>query len=350
MRDTYAGIAVTETESGQKLIQWLKRRLHVPQGQLHKWIRTGQIRVNGGRAKAFDPVREGDTIRLPPFCREEAAAPRTRPQTSPRTASPARPLPPVLASDGSILVLHKPAGLPTQPGSGHSDSVATRLAALNPGAAFHPAPAHRLDRDTSGVLLVGCTFEALRTLGEALRQRAAIKEYLAWVHGRWPWDGVRLIRHSLRKEGPEGREKMRAYPWNAPPPGGREALLLARPLERREGASLLHIRLLTGRTHQIRVQMQATGFPLVGDGKYGPPGQWTGQRAGQWTGQRAGQRAGGQRLLLHAVRITLPDGRAFACAPHWPAPWTPATLPPPFPDSPPPDMAAITADMPPKRP
>lgn len=108
---------------------------------------------------------------------------------------------------------------------------------------------------------------------------------------------------------------MRAYSWRTPPPGSKEALLLARPLQIRDQDSLLHVRLLTGRTHQIRVQMQATGFPLIGDGKYGSP-------------------ARGQRLLLHAVRLVLPDGRAFACLPDWPAPWNLATLPSPFPPCP----------------
>lgn len=305
MNDTTSGIAVTRAESGQKLLQWLKRRLDVPLGQLHKWIRTGQIRVNGGRVKAFVPVREGDVIRLPPFCRD-------LPVAASRPAPAALPLPPILACDPDVLAINKPAGLPTQSGSGHDDSVAARLAAREPDAAFRPAPAHRLDRDTSGVLLAGRTFEALRTLGEALRNHAAVKEYIAWVHGRWPWEDIRLLRHALRKEGPEGREKMRAYSWRTPPPGSKEALLLARPLQIRDQASLLHIRLLTGRTHQIRVQMQATGFPLVGDGKYGKP-------------------ARGQRLLLHAVRLVLPDGRAFACLPDWVPPWNLATLPSPFP-------------------
>lgn len=308
MNDTPSGIAVTRAESGQKLLQWLRRRLDVPQGQLHKWIRTGQIRVNGGRVKAFVPVQEGDIIRLPPFCRDLTG-------TNSRPAPSARPLPPIIARDPDVLVLNKPAGLPTQSGSGHDDSVAARLAAQEPGAAFHPAPVHRLDRDTSGVLLVGRTFAALRALGEALRDHAAVKEYIAWVHGRWPWADIRLLRHALRKEGPAGHEKMQAHPWRTPPPGSREALLLARPLQTGDQSSLLHIRLLTGRTHQIRVQMQATGFPLIGDGKYGSP-------------------ARGQRLLLHAVRLVLPDGRAFACLPDWPSPWSPPALPSPFPPCP----------------
>lgn len=305
MNDTTSGILVAEAESGQKLIQWLRRRLDAPQGELHKWIRTGQIRVNGRRAKAFAPVNAGDAIRLPPFCRTLLDAP-----AAPRP--PARPLPPIIAEEPDLLVFNKPAGLPTQSGSGHDDSLAARLAALDPGAAFHPAPVHRLDRDTSGVLLAGRTFAALRALGETLRGREAVKEYVAWVRGRWPWEDLRLLRHALRKEGPAGREKMRAYDWRTPPPGAREALLLARPLKRAERASLLHIRLLTGRTHQIRAQMQAAGFPLVGDGKYGAP-------------------VAGQRLLLHAVRLTLPDGRSFSCLPAWTSPWALDAPPEPFP-------------------
>lgn len=320
MNEKPSGITVTRAESGQKLLQWLKRRLDVPQGQLHKWIRTGQIRVNGGRVKAFSPVQEGDCIRLPPFCQEALSPPVC-------SCKPALPLPPLVAEEADLLVFNKPAGLPTQSGSGHEDSLAARLAAQEPQAAFHPAPVHRLDRDTSGIILVGRTFAALRSLGELLRTHATSKEYLAWVHGCWPWDDIRLLHHALRKEGPPGREKMRAYPRQSPPPGSKEALLLARPLHKSRQSSLLHIRLLTGRTHQIRVQMQAVGFPLVGDGKYGIP-------------------EAGQRLRLHAVRLTLPDGRSFACLPSWDAPWHPGDLPPPFPSCPAPQNMPIAEHQP----
>lgn len=285
---------VTREEAGQKLLQWLKRRFDLPDGRLHKWIRTGQVRVNGGRARAFSVVAEGDLVRVPPLRQDAERAPDAAPDPA-----DAPPLPPLIGRAGDVLAFDKPAGLPTQSGSGHEDSLAARLAAHAAGG-FAPAPAHRLDRDVSGVILVGASFEALRMLTAALRERRAVKEYLAWVRGFWPHEDARLARHILRRETVRGRERMRALPAGDAG-GGAEALLVAAPLERDRDRSLVRIRLLTGRRHQIRAQLAALGHPVLGDGKYG--------------GRPDGP------LRLHSLRMILPDGTAFLRLPPWRGSW-----------------------------
>ena len=295
---------VEEAESGQKLLRFLERRLSLPSNLLHRWIRTGQIRVNGGRSKPFARVEAGDVVRLPPFAEELA--------NEAREASPpieALPLPPLIGEWKGLLAYDKPRGLPAQPGAGHDDSLSSRLAANCADGAFRPAPCHRLDRDTTGVILVGATFEALRSAQEALAAGKIHKEYLAWVDGDWPHEGVRRLRGFLRKETRDNVTKTRVVPAGAP--YSREAVCYVRPLLRRGGRSLLQIRLATGRGHQIRAQLAACGYPVSGDGKYGKPGE----------------------MRLHSARVILPDGHEFSCAPDWPAPWGTAELPPPLLDS-----------------
>ena len=305
----HQGIPVVgEAESGQKILQFLQRRLNLPPTLLHRWIRTGQVRLNGGRCKPFARVQTGDMVRLPPFALKMAAQSGAAPigTANPASTPPepdqnaAVPLPPVVGTEGPIWALFKPAGLPTHPGTGHSDSLATRLAARSAQAAFKPTPAHRLDKDTSGILLVAASFEALRRLQEAIRERALIKEYVVWVHGRWSWAETRLLRHHLCKEPEHGYEKMRSVGVGTKEQA-REALCLVRPLRVRGHESLLLVRLFTGRTHQIRVQLASLGHPVLGDAKYGPP-----ERRAQ-TGP----------MRLHALRVILPGGRVFACLPDW---------------------------------
>jgi len=185
--------------------------------------------------------------------------------------------------------------LPVQPGSGHTDSVAGRLAAHFAHAPFKPAPAHRLDKDSSGLLLAATSYERLRSLHEAFARRTLKKTYLAWVEGAWPKDAPRCLRDLLETTGVSGREKVRSGQ-------GREALCEVVCLRREAGRSLLSVALLTGRTHQIRAQLSARGHPLCGDVKYG-----------------ARPRKGG--LLLHACSVELPTGERFVCPPPWTGEW-----------------------------
>lgn len=323
---------VGRAESGQKLLQFLQRRLNLPPALLHRWIRTGQARLNGRRAKPFARVLLGDVVRVPPFALTLAAQAGARgqdgaaasPPGMPAPASPAGtgagappqalPLPPLVGVFGDIWAFNKPSGLPTHPGTGHEDSLSARLAAHAPGAAFPPTPAHRLDRDTSGIILVAATHDALRELQRQFRERRLAKEYVAWVEGRWPWAGPRLLRDHVRKAGAPGAERMRPC---APGPDAREALCVVRALVAGARASLVQVRLITGRTHQIRLQLANLGHPLLGDAKYG-----------------RGPRHGCSGMRLHALRVTLPDGRPVVCLPDWPKPHALAVVPAPIPSLP----------------
>ncbi|MBQ9407073.1 MAG: RluA family pseudouridine synthase [Desulfovibrio sp.] len=286
-------VRVHNEESGQKLLQFLQRRLHLPSTLLHRWIRSGQIRRNASRCKPFERIETDDVIRLPPFARS----------LSPDTAIPTKDfhcttdddLPPIIGKDGNLWALNKPAGLPVQPGSGHDDCISTRLAARFPLAHFSPTPVHRLDKDTSGILLTAFSYQSLIFAQEALRHGNIAKEYIVWVHGCWPYPDVRLLRHHLHKTSKHGYEKVRIAPSAAE---GREALCIARPLRICARESLLQIRLLTGRTHQIRVQLAAFGHPVLGDSKYGSQDHRL-------------------NLFLHAACVMLPNGHIFSCLPPW---------------------------------
>ncbi|WP_247647440.1 RluA family pseudouridine synthase [Desulfovibrio desulfuricans] len=318
---------VQETESGQKLLQFLQRRLNLPPTLLHRWVRTGQVRINGSRCKPFARVQAGDIVRLPPFAFKLAETGTTPgdPQApinesaSNNAGSP--PLPPMIGTDGYLWAFNKPAGLPTHPGTGHEDSLSSRLAAYFADAPFRPVPVHRLDKETSGVLLVAASFEALAKAQEALRAGALAKEYVVWVQGAWPYEETQLLRHFLRKDSAQGYEKVRiAAPGEA---NSREALCLVRPLRVAQSQSLLLVRLLTGRTHQIRVQLAAMGHPVLGDPKYGAAPRRHVPRGAY--ALPAPARAGGadkknpqpEGLMLHALRVTMPCGRIFSCLPSW---------------------------------
>lgn len=322
-------LIVSRAEAGQKLLNFLMRRIEAGRGDLHKWIRSGQVRLNGGRARAFARVAEGDAVRVPPFAAVRAVEPHGRvsspiQENSPHGTGPAGGFPagdgtlpvlPIVYEDDALLVLNKPAGLPSQGGSGHRDSVASRLSTSYARAPFVPALVHRLDKDTSGLLLAGKTYAAVRRLTDALAGRhgeAPIKEYLAWVWGHWPHSAVRELHDRLDR----GERRMRTVTEQ-----GREALCLAAALAIRETpscgpASLLLVRLVTGRTHQIRVQLAARAFPVVGDPLYGDA--------------ERDARSQSRGLMLHACRVCLPApwSLALEAAPDWPSPWTARHIPP----------------------
>lgn len=277
---------VSPSEADQKLLQFLARRLGLAQNMLHRWIRTGQVRRNGLRAKPFDRLNAGDGIRIPPFALRMAAT------LADAASTPA--LPEIIAELPDLLVINKPAGLTVHPGSGHEDSLSSRLAAHPSRLPFTPTPAHRLDKDTSGLVLVALSYARLRSLHEAFAARAVHREYLAWTEGAWHHEAPYVLQDFLLKAGGADGEKMRARQKGE----GKEAVCEARCLRRERMRSLLRIRLFTGRTHQIRAQLALRGHPVWGDVKYG-----------------ARPRAGG--MLLHACMITLPDGECFACPPPW---------------------------------
>ena len=285
-------LTVSPEEAGQKVLQFLIRRLGLAPSMLHRLMRTGQVRRNASRVRAFDRVETGDSIRVPPFAlRLVAAVEQDAGKLKPARA----PLPDIVAELPGLLVLNKPAGLPVQPGSGHTDSVAGRLAVHFAHLPFKPTPAHRLDKDSSGLLLAATSYERLRALHEAFARRKLKKTYLAWVEGLWSEEALCTLHDLLEKTGAPGREKVRSGQ-------GRAALCEAVCLRREAGRSLLCVNLLTGRTHQIRAQLSTRGHPVCGDVKYG-----------------ARPRRGG--LFLHCFSMGLPDGERFVCLPPWIGAW-----------------------------
>lgn len=307
-RDTKA-LAVSRAESGQKLLNFLHRRVNAPAADFHRWIRTGQVRVNGARAKAFDRLSEGDMVRVPPFAERLPAGSGVSPSPEKKKRSRLT----VVFENEDILVLAKPAGLPVQGGTGHKESVASILAEERADASFVPAPVHRLDKDTSGLLVAGKTYAAVRLLTDAFAGRGAArprKEYLAWVEGRWMQDGPVELRDNLVKD----RREQRMKTFSADPAGteAKEARCTARKLAERvihgRQYSLLLIHLITGRTHQIRVQLASRGHAVAGDPWYGTKDE----------NPR-------ESLKLHAFRLSLPvpDGKRldFELAPSWKGPW-----------------------------
>ncbi|GAB7023109.1 RluA family pseudouridine synthase [Salidesulfovibrio brasiliensis] len=277
-------ITVTKAEAGQKLLQFLQRRVgrDVPKSAVMKWIRKGEVRVDKGRKKPFDRVREGQTVRIPPHHVAES-----------ESREPVRTLS-IVHEDERIVVLHKPAGLAVHGGDGIEDSVAGRLRAMYADAPFMPGLAHRLDRDTTGLLVAGKSYESLRRLNDAFANGEVGKLYLARVAGRWPHDGTVRVEDRMEKRGKPGSERVRTGE-------GKAAAADVTLLKADERSSLLAVRLLTGRTHQIRVQLASRGHAVLGDGKYGDCAKGA--------------------LQLHCFGLKLPDGEGgeltIQAAPDW---------------------------------
>jgi 23S rRNA pseudouridine955/2504/2580 synthase len=274
-------------EDGSRLDRWFKRRWpHLNHIQLNKLLRSGQIRVDGGRAKADTRLVAGSQVRVPPFPdAKESAEKRTG--ISPRDAAFARSL--VLYEDDEVLALNKPAGLAVQGGTKTSHHIDRLLSAWGEGLA-RPRLVHRLDRDTSGVLLLGKTPAAAARLSGAFAKRRAQKTYWAIVAGApKPPEGV--IELPLVKKGVGDRELVvPADPKEfGAEPADTEYVTLSRAGQK---ATWMALRPLTGRTHQLRAHMKAIGHPILGDPKYGD--------------ETSAALSEGLKLQLHARRVSLP--------------------------------------------
>jgi 23S rRNA pseudouridine955/2504/2580 synthase len=300
-------LTVTEDEGEQRLDKWLRRRFpQLNQVAVEKLCRTGQIRVDSGRVKASDRVAPGQTVRVPPL---PAAAPRAEARVEGVSAADARMIQAaVLWKDEHMIVLNKPAGLPSQGGSGQGDRHVDGLAeALKFGYKEKPKLVHRLDKDTSGVLMLARTDRVARALSEALRHRAARKIYWAVVAGV-PHPRQGSIKFALEKapgrgRGGEGEKMLCVHPAKmAEHPDAKRAhtdyftlwFLGAR-------LSWMALEPVTGRTHQLRAHMAEIGHPILGDGKYG------GSEADN-LGDGWGAGAGGdlsKKLHLHARSLTV---------------------------------------------
>ncbi len=290
---------VATDDEGLRLDRWFRR--HYPalgHVQLEKLLRTGQVRLDGKRAKASDRIAAGQAVRLPPQVAHEAAPERSR-QTGlgERDKDFVQSL--VIYRDSSVLVLNKPSGLATQGGSGLSRHLDQMLDGLSFGKKQRPRLVHRLDRDTSGVLVVARTAPAAAALAQSLRLRDARKIYWALVKGvpRPPQGTIKLALAKEGGHGPHGRdERMAAVEAGE---GGAKAAITDYVVMGRAGRDYawVAVRPVTGRTHQIRVHLAALGTPIVGDFKYGGA-------AARGMGEIA------DRLHLHArsIDIAHPDG------------------------------------------
>lgn len=278
-------LEVGEDGDAQRVDNFLMRRLKgVPKSHVYRVLRSGEVRVNSGRVKPEYRLRAGDRVRVPPV-RVAAKKP----------AAAARPFAyPIVHEDASLLVVDKPSGVAVHGGSGVSHGVIEALRAARPEAKMLEL-AHRLDRDTSGLLVIAKKRRALVELHRMLRDGEVRKIYVAAVKGRWE-GGPRELRESLHKYvNARGERRVSVHEE------GQNAETRVRPLKVGERFSLLELRLMTGRTHQIRVHLAHAGHPVLGDDKYG-----------DFELNRALARQGVKRLLLHAQRLAFqhPAGEA----------------------------------------
>jgi 23S rRNA pseudouridine955/2504/2580 synthase len=297
-------VTVSEDEGEQRLDKWFKRRFpHVTQGAVEKLCRTGQVRVDSGRVKASDRVAPGMVVRVPPLPDKEAPVVLENGKVNVEDARMIQNA--VLWKDEHMIVINKPPGLPSQGGSGLGDRHVDAMAdALKFGFKDKPKLVHRLDKDTSGLLMLARTDRVARALSEALRHREARKIYWAVVAGV-PNPRKGSIKYGLQKLGGrgEGERMVCIHPAKmAEHPDAKRAQtdfftlwFLGTRL------SWMALEPVTGRTHQLRAHMAELGHPIIGDSKYGPSG--TDNPGDGW-----GVTIGGdisRKLHLHARSLTI---------------------------------------------
>jgi 23S rRNA pseudouridine955/2504/2580 synthase len=280
-------VRVAEDRAGQRLDNFLLGELKgAPRSLIYKVVRSGQVRVNGGRAKAERRLEAGDEIRIPPVRLAEAGD-KGQPAAGLLQAMAAS----IVFEDARLLAISKPSGVASHGGSGIGFGVIETLRALRPDEKLELV--HRLDRDTSGLMVVAKKRSALLELQALMREDHAdgkpgiSKRYLALLVGRMP-DGVMSVDAPLHVGLRQGGE--RHVQVNA---GGKPSLSHFRVLERRGGHSYCEVRIETGRTHQIRVHAQHIGHPVAGDDKYGEPE----------VNRRLREQVGLKRLFLHAASL-----------------------------------------------
>ncbi|MEA5669106.1 RluA family pseudouridine synthase [Stenotrophomonas sp. MH1] len=276
-------IKVPEDRAGQRLDNFLLGQLKgAPRSLVYKLVRSGQVRVNGGRAKADRKLEAGEEVRVPPVNLSEVGDKAPPPASFLQRMEQA-----IVFEDAKLLVINKPSGVASHGGSGISHGAIETMRALRPNLNLELV--HRLDRDTSGLLILAKKRSALSELQAMLREDhgGIQKRYLTLLVGRMP-DGVMSVDAPLLVGLRQGGE--RHVQVNQ---GGKPSLSHFRVLERRGGHSYCEVRIETGRTHQIRVHAQHIGHPVAGDDKYGDP----------VVNKRLREQIGLKRLFLHAASL-----------------------------------------------
>jgi 23S rRNA pseudouridine955/2504/2580 synthase len=276
-------LTVDEESAGQRLDNFLIRHLKgVPKTHVYRIIRSGEVRINKGRASADTRIETGDVVRLPPLRISDKVAEKA-----------ARPAPgrefPLLLEDDALMAIDKPAGVAVHGGSGVSFGVIEQLRQARPLAKLLEL-VHRLDRETSGILLVAKKRSALKHVQDQFRERETGKTYLALVQGQWP-EKLKVIDCALHKFLlPDGERRVRVT--SNEDPDGMRSITLVKVAERWDTCTLLEVTIKTGRTHQIRVHLASQGHPIAGDDKYGDF---------EWN--KMLQKQGLKRMFLHAWRL-----------------------------------------------
>jgi 23S rRNA pseudouridine955/2504/2580 synthase len=279
-------VEVSEEYAGQRLDNFLQRELKgVPKTRIYRALRKGEVRVNKGRVKADYRVKTGDVVRLPPVhVAEPQEGLKQVPQRWARLLEGG-----LLYEDRGLWVLNKPSGLAVHGGSGLNFGMIECLRLLRPEERYLEL-VHRLDRDTSGCIMIARRGAALKDLHRQLREDRVSKRYLALVQGQWSAKRNHVDAPLNKNTLKSGERIVRVGQ------GGKHARTDFRVIERFADCSLVEARPITGRTHQIRVHALHAGHPLLGDEKYGD------KEANQWA-----RRLGLKRLFLHASRLGFTD-------------------------------------------
>ena len=294
-------VRVPEDRDGQRLDNFLLGQLKgAPRSLVYKLVRSGQVRVNGGRAKAERKLASGDEVRIPPVRLGEASEKGSPPAGFLKAMEAA-----IVFEDARLLALNKPSGVASHGGSGISFGAIETMRALRPNQTLELV--HRLDRDTSGLLIIAKKRSALTEMQALMREDPAgdkggiTKRYLALLTGRMP-DGVMSVDAPLHVGLRQGGERHVQVVTSANSGAGKASLSHFKVLERRGGQSYCEVRIETGRTHQIRVHAQHIGHPIAGDDKYGDAD----------ANKRLREQVGLKRLFLHAstLEFALDGGKA----------------------------------------
>ncbi|MFN0164406.1 MAG: RluA family pseudouridine synthase [Burkholderiales bacterium] len=281
-------LEIDADSAGQRLDNFLMRTLKgVPKSHVYRIVRSGEVRVNKGRARADTRLATGDVVRLPPLALTPAS-PKAGPTSLAARAGAALPV--IFEGDG-LLAVDKPCGIAVHGGSGLSFGVIEALRAQR-GDGFLEL-VHRLDRDTSGALLLATSRAALVGMHALLRDGKVDKRYVAMVRGEWPHAAKHHIRIALAARVLASGEKRVRASDDAEDDDAREAHSVVSVLSRHADATLLEVQLKTGRTHQIRVHLSASGHPILGDDKYG-----------DFALNRREKSRGFSRMFLHAKKLS----------------------------------------------